>query len=188
MATSIFISEDKLKSSSTINGNVDAELLKPYLKVAQDLHIHPVLGTDLYNAIQDGIQNTSLTANETTLLNDYIADALTQWTLYEALPFLSYKIMNADIVRKAGENSQSASKDEITFLRDIVRNTAEFYTKRMVDYLRHNNTLFPEYTTNTNEDMSPTKVSYTSAMNIEGTGKRYGKITLDDFLTPDLKP
>jgi hypothetical protein len=28
MATSIFISEDKLKSSSTINGNVDAELLK----------------------------------------------------------------------------------------------------------------------------------------------------------------
>ena len=76
MATSIFISEDKLKSSSTINGNVDAELLKPYLKVAQDLHLHPVLGTDLYNAIQDGIQNTSLTSAETTLLNDYIADAL----------------------------------------------------------------------------------------------------------------
>ena len=96
--------------------------------------------------------------------------------------------MNADIVRKAGENSQSASKDEITFLRDIVRNTAEFYTKRMVDYLRHNSSLFPEYTTNTNEDMSPSKISNTSAMNIESTGKRAGKITLDDFLTPDLKP
>ena len=146
------------------------------------------MGTDLYNAIQDGIENSNLTANESALLNNYIADALTQWTLYEALPFLSYKIMNADIVRKAGENSQSASKDEITFLRDIVRNTAEFYTKRMVDYLRHNSSLFPEYTTNTNEDMSPSKISYTSAMNIESTGKRAGKITLDDFLTPDLKP
>ena len=36
--------------------------------------------------------------------------------------------------------------------------------------------------------MSPSKISYTSAMNIESTGKRAGKITLDDFLTPDLKP
>ena len=187
MATSIFISEDKLKSSSTINGNVDAELLKPYLKVAQDLHIHPILGTDLYNAIQDGIENSNLTANESALLNNYIADALTQWTLYEALPFLSYKIMNADIVRKAGENSQSASKDEITFLRDIVRNTAEFYTERLIDYIKNNTASFPEYSTNTGADVSPDTSNYYSGLNIEYDRNQRRDITLDDFLTPDLK-
>ena len=187
MATSIFISEDKLKSSSTVNGNVDAELLKPYMKVAQDLHIHTILGTDLYDAIQDGIQNSTLTSAETTLLNDYIADALVQWTLFEALPFLSYKIMNADIVRKASENSQSASKQDITWLRDITRNTAEFYTKRLVDYLKNNSSDFPEYTTNSGADMTPSKTSYTSAMNLEHKPSRRG-ITLNDFLDPDLTP
>jgi hypothetical protein len=36
----LFISEGKLKKSTTINGNVDAEMLRPYMKVAQDLHIN----------------------------------------------------------------------------------------------------------------------------------------------------
>ena len=36
----LFISEESIKSSTTINGNVDAELLLPYIKVAQDIHIH----------------------------------------------------------------------------------------------------------------------------------------------------
>ena len=39
----LFISENKLKKSTTINGNVDVELLRPYMKVAQDLHIHTKL-------------------------------------------------------------------------------------------------------------------------------------------------
>ena len=37
----LFISENKLKKSTTINGNVDVELLHPHMKIAQDVHIHP---------------------------------------------------------------------------------------------------------------------------------------------------
>ena len=36
----LFVSEDTIKKSTTINGNVDVELLLPYIKVAQDIHIH----------------------------------------------------------------------------------------------------------------------------------------------------
>ena len=181
----LFISENKLKKSTTINGNVDVELLRPYMKVAQDIHIHPKLGTDLYNKLQSDISGSSLTGNYQTLVEDYIQDALVHWTLYECIPFLGYKIMNKNIVRKTSEQSDNAGLDELNYLREVVRNTAEWYTERLIDYVRHNTSLFPEYNTNTNEDISPTKQNYYSGMNLEVVPKRRG-ITLDDFLTPDI--
>ena len=181
----LFISENKLKKSTTINGNVDVELLRPYMKVAQDIHIHPKLGTDLYNKLQSDITGSSLTGNYQTLVENYIQDALVHWTLYECIPFLGYKIMNKNIVRKTSEQSDNAGLDELNYLREVVRNTAEWYTERLIDYVRHNTSLFPEYNTNTNEDISPTKQNYYRGMNLEVVPKRRG-ITLDDFLTPDI--
>ena len=48
----LFISEETIKNSTTINGNVDVEMLLPYIKVAQDIHVQQVLGTDLYDKLQ----------------------------------------------------------------------------------------------------------------------------------------
>tara|TARA_Y100000114_G_scaffold93118_1_gene86539 strand:+ start:192 stop:758 length:567 start_codon:yes stop_codon:yes gene_type:complete len=182
----LFISENKLKKSTTINGNVDVELLRPYMKVAQDIHIHPKLGTDLYNKLQSDISGSSLTGNYQTLVENYIQDALVHWTLYECIPFLGYKIMNKNIVRKTSEQSENAGLDELNYLREVVRNTAEWYTERLIDWLRHNNNLVPEYNTATNEDLKASKRNFYSGMNLDPTRKRPGGIRLDDFLTPDL--
>jgi len=182
----LFISENVLKKSTTINGNVDVELLRPYMKVAQDIHIHPKLGTDLYNKLQTLITGSSLSGNYQTLVEDYIQDALVHWTLYESIPFLGYKIMNANIVRKTSETSQNADLSELNYLREVVRNTAEWYTERLIDWLRHNNTLVPEYNTNSNEDIAPTKQNYFSGMNLDKSKQTRRGITLNDFLTPDL--
>lgn len=182
----LFISEGKLKKSTTINGNVDAELLRPYMKVAQDLHIHPKLGTDLYNKLQADISGSTLSGDYQTLVEDYIQDALVHWTLYECIPFLGFKIMNANIVRKTSETSDNSSLDELNYLREVVRNTAEWYTERLIDWLRHNNELVPEYNTASNEDLKPSKRNYFSGMNLDPVRKRPGGISLDDFLTPDL--
>ena len=157
------------------------------MKVAQDVHIHTKLGTDLYNKLQSDITGSSLSGNYQTLVENYIQDALVHWTLYECIPFLGYKIMNKNIVRKTSETSENAGLDELNYLREVVRNTAEWYTERLIDYIRHNTSLFPEYKTNTNEDLSPTKQNYFSGMNLDTVPKRRG-IMLDDFLTPDLQP
>lgn len=184
----LFISEDKLKKSTTINGNVDVELLRPYMKVAQDKYIWTRLGSQLYDKLQNDITGGTLTGNYETLVDDYIQDALVHWTLFECLPFLGYKIMNKDIVRKNSENSQSASIEDINFLRNLVQATAEWYTERLIDYLCENNTLFPEYNTNSGADLRPSKNNYNNAMNL-GSYDRYqgAKITLDDFLDARYK-
>ena len=177
----LFVSEDTIKKSTTINGNVDVELLLPYIKVAQDIHIHQLLGTDLYDKIQADITGGTLTGNYQSFTDDYIQPVLIHYALFECLPFLSYKIMNKDIVRKISETSTPASLEDIKYMREIVKNTAEYYATRLVDYLCNNNELFPEYTTNSNGDLAPTKDTYFSGIVLDKY-EQNNRITLRSFL------
>jgi len=186
----LFISEETIKKSTTVNGNVDAELLLPYIKVAQDIHVHQLLGTDLYDKLQSDITGDSVAGAYKTLLDDYIQPVLIHYSLYECLPFLSYKIMNKDIVRKISETSTSASLEDIVYMRDIIKNTAEYYAQRLVDYIVNNTASFPEYSSNSGADISPTKEAYFSGMNLADYNQNSTRsnITLNDFLTPDISP
>ena len=56
----------------------------------------------------------------------------------------------------------------------------------MIEYLRHNVSSFPEYSTSSGADVTPDTNAYYSGMNLETVKKRGGEITLDDFLTPNL--
>ena len=104
MAYVLFISENKLKDSTAINGNVDIEYILPYVKVAQKKYIETKLGTDLFEKLQTDITASTLTGNYQTLVDDYIQDALVHWAFYECLPFLRFKVMNNNIVSKTAEN------------------------------------------------------------------------------------
>jgi hypothetical protein len=181
----LFISEDYLKSSSAISKNVDVEELLPHIKAAQDIDMHGKLGTDLYNHLQDGVTNSTLSAAETTLIDSYIAPALVHWALYQAMPFLGFKIMNKSIVQKSSENAASAGTDDIKYLREIVRNTAEHYTDRLVQYLEHNQSAHPEYNTNTGADLDPSREAFYSGMNLATVRYKRG-LTLEDFLDNGL--
>ena len=176
----LFISEETIKNSTTINGNVDVEMLLPYIKVAQDIH---VLQVDI-----EGTGGASLTGNYKILVDTYIQPLLIHYSLYECLPFLSYKIMNKDIVRKISETSRSASLEDIKYIRNIVLNTAQFYTQRLIDYICNNSANFPEYNTNSNGDMSPSKEGYFNGMNLTPYNPRTSEITINDFLTSDISP
>tara|TARA_R100001440_G_scaffold3260_1_gene8188 strand:+ start:16314 stop:16874 length:561 start_codon:yes stop_codon:yes gene_type:complete len=181
----LFISEDTIKKSTTINGNVDVELLLPYIKVAQDIHVHQLLGTDLYEKLQSDVAAGSIAGVYKTLIDEYVQPVLVHYSLYECLPFLSYKIMNKDIVRKISETSSAASLEDIKYMRNIIQNTAEYYSERLIEYLRNNNSSYPEFNTNTGADIAPSTQAYFSGMNI-GRDKQFRRITLRDFLTPDL--
>ena len=186
MSYVLFISENKIKDSTAINGNVDQEFLIPYIKVAQKKYIETKLGTDLFEALQTKITAGSLAGAYQTLVDDYIQDALVHWSFYECLPFLRYKVQNGNIYSKTSETGTALSREEAQDLREEVRNTAEFYTERLIDYIKNNTASFTEYTTNTGSDVTPDTVNYYSGMNLEYDRNQRRDITLDDFLTPDL--
>ena len=190
MSYVLFISEEKLKESTAINLNVDIDLLLPYVRQAQKLYVETKLGTDLTQKLKDLITAGTIgnVGNEAykTLLDDYIGDMLPNWAFYHAVPFLRFKIENGNIYSKVSETGTALSETEAQHLREEVRNTSEYYTERMIDYVRNNTSSFPEYSTNSGADISPDSNAYYNGMNLERPMNRGTKLTLRDFLTPDL--
>jgi len=190
MAYVLFISEDKLKDSTAINMNVDVNFLLPFVKQAQKLYVETKLGTNLNQKLKDliiaGTVNDSGNEYYKTLLNTYIGDMLPNFALYHAIPFLRFKIENGNIYSKSSENGVALTTEESQHLRSEVLNTGEYYMERMIDYIKNNISQFPEYSTNSGADVSPDGNAYYAGMNLERPQGQGNKITLRDFLTPDL--
>ena len=186
MAYVLFISEEKLKESTAINLNVDIDLLLPYVRQAQKLYVETKLGTDLTQKLKDLITAGTIgnVGNEAykTLLDDYIGDMLPNWAFFHAVPFLRFKIENGNIYSKTSETGTALSETEAQHLREEVRNTAEYYTERLIDYIRNNTSLFPEYNTNSGSDVTPDSNAYYNGMNLERPMQKGTKLTLRDFL------
>ena len=186
MAYVLFISEQKLKDSTAINLQVDTDLLLPYVREAQKLYVEPKLGTDLNQKLKDLITNGTIgnVGNEAykTLLDDYVGDMLPNWAFYHAVPFLRFKIENGNIFSKTSETGTSLSTEEAQHLREEIRNTAEYYTERMIEYVTNNTTSFPEYNTNSGADISPNRNAYYAGMNLERPSRQGTKLTLRNFL------
>jgi hypothetical protein len=116
------------------------------------------MGTDLYNKISQDIIDGNLTGDYLNLVNDYIQPMLIHFAMAEYLPFASYTIANGGVYKHNSENSSIANKEEVDLLISREREYAEYYTQRFIDYMSFNaNSKFPEYYTNSNEDIYPDK-------------------------------
>jgi len=155
MPVALFIKSEDLKRSTILDGNVDTDKFMYQIKIAQEIHIQHVLGTNLYERLQAGIIAADLNADETTLINDYIQDALIHFAAAQYLPFAAYKVSNAGIFKHQPENSIAVDKSEVDFLAQKERDFAQYYTQRLIDYLCNYSSLYPEYSTNTKNDISP---------------------------------
>lgn len=153
----LLISVDDVKRYSSISGSLDADKVVTYIETAQDIHVQNYLGTDLYDAIQNHIINETLPVDYELLIDNYIKPMLIRWTLVEYMPFASYTIANNGVFKHSSEASQTPSKEEIDALILKTEKVALHYTKRLVEHLCDNQSKYPEYNTNTDSDMYPSR-------------------------------
>jgi hypothetical protein len=190
MSYVLLISEQKLKDSTAINLNVDVNILLPYVLQAQTLYIEPKLGTQLYEHIKGLIQAGTIgnvgNAAYKTLLDDYISFVLVNYSFYHAIPYLRFKIENGNIYSKTSETGTALTTEESQSLREEISNTAQYYTERLIEYIRNNTSDFPEYSTNSGADVNPDKNAYYNSMNLERPNQQGTRLTLQNFLTPGL--
>ena len=164
----LYISSTRIKKDTALGGSVDDNLIMPYILLAQDMYILPVLGTDLDTKLKADIQAGSLAGDYKTLVEDYLQKSLVQFAFAELLPFLRLRMVNnAAVVMGATDQSSSASYDELRPLMDRAKDAAEFYRQRMIDYLRNNTSSFPEYSSNSGADLDPTTRNYYAGMNLD---------------------
>ena len=97
-----------------------------------------------------------------------------------------FSVENGNIYSKTSETGNALSTEESQSLREEVSNTAQYYTERLIEYITNNTGLFPEYSTNSGADVNPDRNAYYNGMNLERPQGQGNKITLRDFLTPDL--
>ena len=141
----LILSEETLKERSSVHSNIDAKLITPYIKIAQDIHIEPILGTTLYKKILSLIPN--LTGDYKNLVDDYIIEPLIHFTLYYLPVSLSLQYYNRGIQKKSGDNADAVTMQELRELQNDSKRIAEFYGNKLKDYLKEKSTssFLPEY-------------------------------------------
>jgi RNAse (barnase) inhibitor barstar len=147
MARQLFFDETFLKENSEIDENVDMKLLNPTIWRCQIQYIQNVLGTKLYDAILTKIEASTLSGDYLTLVDDYCVDALQYWVMYEVQIPLLIKFRDKSVSKKNSTNSTPIDSKMLSRVDNRFKDKAEFFTKRISDYLCANESLFPEYNT-----------------------------------------
>ena len=161
MSKALFITTKDLKQRSIISGTVDPDKIVQFIEVAQDTHIQNYLGGRLYKKIQELITANTIddaaNANYKNLLTTYIKPMLIWYAQSDFIPFSAFQISNGGIYKHRSESSDSLTMEEINMLSAKALETAEFYSRRFMDYMDHYSYLFPEYLESANEEMMPDK-------------------------------
>jgi len=164
MAKKLLISEVKLKAFTNINKNVDMDVIRAEIGIAQDIHLQNLLGSQFYHHLLDQVTVTGNTfnADELILVNDYIADYLIQTAYFEMLPHIQYRTMNRGVVEGQMESATSVDIETFKYLRGIQKQRSDFYQQRLQDYLitGRGQNRFPQYlATNTIDGMIPDRAA-----------------------------
>ena len=159
MAKALFITTQDIKRYSVISGSVDPDKLIFYVEIAQDTEIQNYLGTVLLEKLQAliiaGTVNDPANLAYKTLLETYVKPMTIYWSLVQLMSFIPYTIANGGVYKHTSESSETVSKDEVDYLAEKYRDIAQYYTNNFINFMIYNQTKYPEYNANTNDDTYP---------------------------------
>ena len=131
----LLVSEEKLKAFTSINQNVSPADLIPYILQSQDIVLQNYIGATYYMELKNQVVAGTVSSDNQFLLDNYIGNALCNWGLFYALPFLKYRLYNKSVVSPTSENSEPITLEELKFLMEQVRSAGETYMKRMIEWM-----------------------------------------------------
>ena len=188
----LLISDVKLKNFTNLNKNLDMDVLKAEIQIAQDIDLQTILGTLFYNHLLSCVTATGNTfnADEKILVDDYISPYLIQQSYFQAIPHILYRSMNRAIVQGTMENAEPVNIETMKYLRGIQKQRADFYMTRLQDYLLigKGQNKFPQYNTQSTIDgMIPDRTQkYQMGISLTRTTRKgYGRgNAVDNGLNP----
>lgn len=141
-----FITEDTLKGIVPIsdNVNISTPLLQCILD-AQEFYIKPVLCENLYNEISDQIINSTLSPDNTILLN-ILAPCLAYYSLSRFIPWNWAKVREMGIINQTGTTGSNISLSDMTYMKEDAEASAKMYEIRLIKFLNDNASTYPLYT------------------------------------------
>lgn len=144
----LLISEQTLKTYSSLNDNCFGKSILPAIANSQNIELRKIIGSCLLEKLCTLVGDGSITDLENSmykqLLDDYVQPYLSYMTLSHLVLELSTKLTNFGLVQSNDEHLVNLSLEE----RDLVNHQylyyADSYCKQMQDWLKENKESFPE--------------------------------------------
>lgn len=184
MRNILFITPNTIKERTGLHQNIDEKLINPEIMTCQDMYIQPTLGSGLYDKIQTGIEDNTLTDDEQALLDQYITPCLVYYVLSELPVGISFQFYNKGLIRKSGTDQIDPSVQDMIDVANRYKARAEFYKERLQRYLKEQSTQgkFNEYLNPGNgiDTIYPEREAYTTSIWLgDDTCCFEGKIDID---------
>lgn len=146
MAFGLIITRNDIIKNTPLGGAIDADALLPFVRTAQEKYILNLLGTVLYNKLQDDIESgTPFTGIYKQLVDDYVKSTLIWYSCVEYIPFSSVQFKSNGSVKQQSETGISPSKNEVDYLLNKALDNASYYATRLQDFLVAYSNQIPEY-------------------------------------------
>ena len=159
MAKALFITTQDIKRYSVLSGNVDPDKFIYMVEIAQDTEVQNYLGTKLLEKLQAliiaGTIGQPANSDYKTLLETYVKPMTIYWALVVYMPFAAYTIANGGVYKHTSESSVTVDKNEVDYLVERYRDIAQYYTNNFIDFMSYNQTKYPEYNSNSEDDIYP---------------------------------
>lgn len=161
----IWIDQQYLIDNSVIDSNAEFSKILPIIKLVQKRHILPILGTNLYNAIDSHItafidSATSIPTDYKYLVDEYLRDMIVWFTMCESTPVFKFRYANKGVMVKSSENAQPADDKSLEFVMNNWKSNAEMYGDLLIKYVMADQSKYPEYYNNQSGNVFPRYSSY----------------------------
>ena len=140
----MIINETYFKKFSPIPVNYDMTEIKNYIGVAEKIWVKPLIGYDLFDEIQEQIDNNDVSEENATLLTEgglwqYLAFA----TVYESLPMIWSHISEVGVTKGKSDNSESLNLKDMTYVSQHLRNQVEVLKDQLKKWICEHNEYYP---------------------------------------------
>ena len=144
----LLISEDYIKTNSTISDNYFGKYLTPAIVEAQDIGLQYILGECLYKKVLELVINDEIVLPENAVYKTLVDDFALNYLLYKVLSntslYANVKLANIGTVLTTDEHIVGLSQKDFDLLQHNFENKASFYEKRLQQFLLNNKESIPE--------------------------------------------
>lgn len=138
------INGDYLKAYSPIPINFSIESVRPFISIAEETWIVPILGRALYSELLKEVNENQITdVNSSLLVKIYMLESMA--VLYESLPFIRSHISEVGITLGKSDNSDSISSSDLNNITNHLRSQLEVLKTMLKDFLEANKDCYPLY-------------------------------------------
>lgn len=154
----LLISEDTIKTDTTLDINIQGKNLVPAIVRAQDIQLQSCIGTKLYRKLQELIYNDEIANDEYVdykyILDVYIQPLLEELVISQLCIEMAADIANAGVVQSldGGHYMQTTSRER-NAIKDQHIQFADHYKNMLEKYLLKYHSKFNELDENNCEDL-----------------------------------